>query len=535
MVVDAIEAKLDEIEKWAAGRPVNRDELRLMLELARDHLGHRTPGAFESGDLDELLLDIYPQRVEIPTEFDAAMIVESARDLVDFIEETTETTGELLTELEDVVPEFIEIVRENAPAGHGLAEMLEELGLPADRLPGVRLPSADELLAAAKRSKLMAKAHELAAWAGDGKPIDDEDELTEQAVAEAAAALGVEDPLDLRVLADLAEFAGFATTQSGVFARLDSGFDQWPDGEHVADIWQAGFISALGFALDRAADFRGSAIDFGDVPANLLIILFLARDVGMPRAEISELIHELTEDEWPGYVEQHGDPADFLIRVMTELGAFEQADENVRYTPLALSAVREHFEHNGVEVPLLPPAAEMTAADLAALSVGLSGPQMAAEQDAWLSSREPASAARELLAVAADGPARVRVWATGVVTELDVPEVWRSVQDVDTLRPYAKYALGETDLELAELGWITLDGLTLFVEADDQGVPDIGQVVAPLLPAGNEVELLDAMWRLPHPDVIAALTLLGKYHPDKAVAKHARKVAHKATTLHSRG
>ncbi|RSM82516.1 hypothetical protein DMH04_25275 [Kibdelosporangium aridum] len=535
MAVDAIETKLDEIEKWAAGRPVNRDELRLMFELARDHLGHRTPGRFEPGDLDELLLEVYPQRVEIPTGADAVQIVEAARDLVDFIEETTDTTGELLMELEDAVPEFMEIVAENAPAGHGLAEMLEELGLPSDRMPGIRLPSADVLLAAAKQSKLLARAHELAAWASDGKDIDDDDELTDEAAAQAAAALGIDDQLEIRVLADLAEFAGFASTETGSFAPLPGGFEQWPDGENVPDIWQTGFISTFGFVLDRVADFRGSDIDFADVPANLLIMLFLARDVGLPRTEISELIHELTVDEWHGYVERHGDPADFFIHVMTEIGGFEIDGENVRYTPLALNAVREHFMAHGVNVPLLPPSAEMTAAELAALAMDLSGPEMAAEQAAWLSSRETVPAARELLAVAADGPARVRVWATGVVTELGVAEVWREVLEVGTLRPYARYALGETELELSELGWITTDGLTLFVEADEQGIPDLGPVVAPLLPAGNELELLDVMWRLPHPDVVATLNLLGKYHPDKKVAKHARKVAHKATTLHSQG
>ncbi|MCE7008830.1 hypothetical protein LWC34_39370 [Kibdelosporangium philippinense] len=533
MAVDAIEMKLDEIEKWAADRPVNRDELRLMLELAREHLGHETPGSFSPGDIEELLLEVYPERVEIPTEVDAVQIVEAARDLVDFIEETTETTGELLVELEDAAPQFIGIVGDGQD--NGLADMLEQLGLPRDRLPGVRLPSADELLASAKQSKLLAKAHELAAWAGDGKEIDDEDELTEESVAQAAAALGIADQLDVRVLADVAEFAGFASTESGSYARLPGGFEQWPDGEDVMGIWQAGFISTFGFVLDRVAEFHGSDIEFSDVPGNLLIMMFMTRDVGLPRSEISDLIHELTEDEWHDYVDEHGDPADFLIRVMLQIGGFEEIGGNVRYSALALNAVREHFVLNGIDVPLLPPAAEMTAEDLAVLALQLSGPEMESEQAAWLATRDADQAARELLAVAADGPAQVRVWATGVVTELGVPEVWRAVIDIDTLRPYARYALGETELELAELGWITIDGLTLFVAADEQGMPGIEPMVAELLPAGTEEELLDAMWRLPHPDVVAALNLLGKYHPDKKVAKHARKVAHKATTLHSQG
>ncbi|ONI90603.1 hypothetical protein ALI144C_02675 [Actinosynnema sp. ALI-1.44] len=535
MAVDAIESKLDEIQQWAAGRPVDRDELRLVLELARDHLGHEQPGAFTEGDIDELLLEVYPSRVLIPSEADAVHIVETVRDLVDFLDETTESYDEMQTEFADAVPEFFEVVRENLPATNGLVDLLEELGLPADQLPGVRLPGEDELLAAARRSELLAKAYELAEWSGDGKPIDPEAELlTEQAAADAAAVLGIDDRLDLVVLQDLAEFTGFASIESGSFAR-GVRFEQWPDGDEVDEIWQSGFVSMLGFVLDRAADVYGYEIDFSDVAPNLLIMLFLARDIGVPREEISDVIHELTEPEWHGYVDAHGDPADLLVRVLTGLGAVEVVGENVRYTPLALNAVREQMIANGVDVPLLPPVEEMTAEDLASLAVVLQNAEMRSEVSAWLAVREVVPAARELLAVAATGSGRVRVWATNAVTELgdDVKQVWREALDDEVLRPYAKYVLAEADLEVAELGWITIDSLSLFVEAAEQGVLDETHLLAQLLPAGREEELLDAMWRLPHPEVVEVLHLVGTHHPDKKVAKYARKVAHKATTFHT--
>nr|WP_157528574.1 hypothetical protein [Kibdelosporangium sp. MJ126-NF4]CEL19346.1 hypothetical protein [Kibdelosporangium sp. MJ126-NF4] len=537
MAVDAIESKLDEIQQWAAGRPVDRDELRLILELARDHLGHESPGAFELGDIDELLLEIYPSRVLIPTEDDAVHVVEAARDLVDFIEETTDTSGELRDELEGAVPDFLDAVMEDMPDGNGLVTLLDELGLPSDRMPGVRLPSEQELLAAARRSPLLAKAHEFAAWAGDGKPVDaDAELLTDEAAADAAKALGVDDRIDLAVLQDLAEFTGFARTES---LRVGRGarFDQWPDGDEVDEIWQAGFVSMLGFVLDRAADVHGYEIDFADVAPNLLIMLFMARDIGVPREEVSEVIHELTEPEWHGYTDAHGDPADLLIRVLTELGAVEPVGENVRYTPLGMNSVREQMIENGVEVPLLPPVEEMTAEHLASLAVVLASAEGHSEASAWLAVREIVPAARELLAVAAAGSGKVRVWATSFVTGLgdEVAPVWQEALDNDVLRPYARYALGEEDLELSELGWITLDTLSLFVEAAEQGVPEVSEALVPLLPPGREQELLDVMWRLPHPDVVATLHLLGAQYPDKKVAKHARKVAHKAVTAQHSG
>ena len=41
------------------------------------------------------------------------------------------------------------------------------------------------------------------------------------------------------------------------------------------------------------------------------------------------------------------------------------------------------------------------------------------------------------------------------------------------------------------------------------------------------------MWRLPNPDAPELLQLVGQFHPDKKIAKYARKVAHKAETFHS--
>ena len=46
--------------------------------------------------------------------------------------------------------------------------------------------------------------------------------------------------------------------------------------------------------------------------------------------------------------------------------------------------------------------------------------------------------------------------------------------------------------------------------------------------AGQELEIFEVMWRLPHPSAGDVLSLLGTHHPDREIAKAARKAAFKA-------
>ena len=59
---------------------------------------------------------------------------------------------------------------------------------------------------------------------------------------------------------------------------------------------------------------------------------------------------------------------------------------------------------------------------------------------------------------------------------------------------------------------------------------ELTEQLAGALPAGAEEEMFDAMSRLPHPDAAAVLTLIGQQHPDKKVAKAARRFAYKAAS-----
>ena len=50
------------------------------------------------------------------------------------------------------------------------------------------------------------------------------------------------------------------------------------------------------------------------------------------------------------------------------------------------------------------------------------------------------------------------------------------------------------------------------------------------IPAGREVAAFEMMAWVPHPDAANVLTVIGKYHPDKRIAKLARKSAYKAAS-----
>ena len=153
---------------------------------------------------------------------------------------------------------------------------------------------------------------------------------------------------------------------------------QAADDDEVLDIWKMVFALVIGTTLDVAASLdprRSRELDFYGQAAALAVMLFLARQDGLLVAEASEMIRSAAVEElapaqaakaWQSWVRAHGDPARLLLDLMTELGAVQVSDYSdgdlARLTPLGLAALRTRFIGYGVEIPLLPPADQMTAA-----------------------------------------------------------------------------------------------------------------------------------------------------------------------------
>jgi hypothetical protein len=337
----------------------------------------------------------------------------------------------------------------------------------------------------------------------------------------------------------------------------------WPGGadEEVLDVW----CTALASVLDRLeADSalgtrRAGQLDFTGVGGALMVMLFLARGAGLPVREASDMIRETATAElepipaakaWESWTQAHGDPAEALLARLAELGAVSLTDEGgddgwvARLTSLGTWAMREQLEDEGVEIPLLPPVGEMTAADLLAMAEGAGEAELAAETAAWLELRAPDRAASELLAVAASGGPAERMVAVSVVKELGTAAepAWRDSLGRPELRPYAKIALTEiagNSLEVAvlpglepeadDVAWLLTDVLAAASVALEP--EELTRQLGASAPGGQEEMMFGVMARLPHPDAADVLTLIGKHHPDKKVAKAARKSAYRASSL----
>lgn len=447
-------------------------------------------------------------------------------------------------------------------------DLKEAFGLP-DVLPPMRLPSEAELAATARAIPLLAELAALADWVGPGgRAVSADAELSDADQAEAVAALGV--PAER--FAFLWKYAGAVDwIEESTPGRVTRGetADEWADGEDGDDgedgedgalnAWSATFAAVLTEAMCVAAAGPGRPdVDFHAPGAPLALLLFMARREGLTAEEVTELVAEvLTEDEparvqraWAAYAKANGDPAAVLLEQLTELGAITppslEEDGAIRLTPLALREMRDQFIDAGVDIPLLPDdPAEVTARELLAMADGAPDDEFEAETAAWLATRAPGDAASELLDVAAVGDPVSRLLAVAIVTAIgaEAEPAWRRHLGRLPMRPYAKATLvqlgglmdaGEIPAELApdqdDVSWMATDLLSTVCDDEDTDGEELADAFAGAMPPdGNAAAFLDLLSRGPHPDAVDVLEHVSEYHPDKAIAKEAKRTLYKAS------
>ncbi|MEU6473572.1 hypothetical protein ABZ927_25285 [Streptomyces massasporeus] len=208
----------------------------------------------------------------------------------------------------------------------------------------------------------------------------------------------------------------------------------------------------------------------------------------------------------------------------------------VGLTPLGLYGMRARLMEAGYEAPAVGDLADKGADALLDGTAEYPPGAAQAETEHWLQRREALAAARELLGAArgADAGAPLRRL--------------RCQQALSLVGASAEPALREV-LDDAELGglarvWLTENGAT-DVPAPSEAMVywlTIDTVAAQLAAEGNSEELralvqglaqqhggfFDAVWRVDHPATADVLEAMGRLHPDKKVAKEARKAAFKA-------
>lgn len=446
------------------------------------------------------------------------------KDLDD--EQDSDDLVEDLDDLDDLDEEY----------GDEFENLIEALGLP-DHLPPLWLPAVGELAETARQSPLLRRVRDLAAWVGERRPLTEDLDLTEPDAAEAAEHLGIT-VTELLTCWETALATDLVVTSDDFMA--DANPDLWPTGDDEEDLgtWAVAFTQVLQSLIIDTEVAGTEDLSFDGVAA-LMLPLFLAREFGVPVAELQEITREvevehLEEDEaqavWDGWVSEHGDPTTTLLARLAEHGAVEADEETARLTPLGMLVMREELVDGGIDVPLLPQPAEMSAAELLTAAGGRSGEELSELADEWLSTRDSEEAAAQLLAAATEAAPAGRFYATSVLANL--PETpWSTVVEQPALRAYARAALGIPQ-EPADAAWLLMDAMSASVNALGDLDPEAVEVVAgPSLRPDRAEKILDETWRLHHPMAYEVLTLIGTHHTDKKVAKAARTAAHKAQSL----
>jgi hypothetical protein len=449
--------------------------------------------------------------------------------------------------------------------GRGAAgvSLKEEFRLP-DQLPAVRLAATAVLARQARSVPLIASLQALSGWLGpDGRLVTQTDELSAADAADAASQLGIS-PASLPYLWEYALTSGWFELEDergggrswavpGETAR------RWAESDDsgALHVWAVLFAAVLACSLTVAASADPDAarrLNLAGQGAAVGVRLFLGRRAGLSAADVTRLFIDGAVGDppssrarraWEAWVHEHGDPARVLLGELAAVGAVtvpETGAGMVVLTQLALWALREQLQRDGVDVALIPESlAEMSAADLIALAEGVSQAELEAESAAWVTARGPEVAARELLAVAAGGGAAERLAAVNLTRRIGVAayDAWRAAIARPELRGYARIALsvlaGElpgTTLPLVlepspdDVTWVATDLLALACGDEN---PDPAQVAAQFreaVPPGEESWIFDLMSRSSHPDVVQVLTALGHHHPDRRIARDAKRAAH---------
>ncbi|MFG2883116.1 hypothetical protein ACGFYV_12580 [Streptomyces sp. NPDC048297] len=212
----------------------------------------------------------------------------------------------------------------------------------------------------------------------------------------------------------------------------------------------------------------------------------------------------------------------------------------VRLTPLGAYGLRARLLEAGFEAPAVGELADK-GADALLDGTARFGPSAAqAETEQWLTRRQPLAAARELLSAArgADAGAplrRLRCQQALSLVGQEAEPALREVLDDPELGGLARVWLSErsaADVPAPSQGlvfWLTIDTLAAQLRAEGNS-EELQALVEGL--AEQHSGFFAAAWRVEHPDTAEVLEAMGRLHPDKKVAKEARKAAFKARSQH---
>ncbi|MBB5774241.1 hypothetical protein [Nonomuraea jabiensis] len=555
---------LEEFIMWArANAPGSDPELVGPAALWHRLAFSQDLGTWKRADLRNLLLDRMPKVVEDP---DAAAdgMLPAVDAYLTFLSQTgrlakgSDSLADLQAELDDVEDEFVDLMEELLDDAEGDDEEEDEVGDLGDfepfaddlaELDTIRLRPDSELAAAARQAPLVTKARDLALWVGSGRRVGEDTLLTDAEVEEALAAVGLPRPdtggpvaeavPQLWNIWNLAVDLEFLQPGEGNTVAVQDDTSEWPfdDDEDVLDAWMLG-LHSVDYGDPELSD-EDLTMALAGLTRGLLVRLLLAGgsrdldDLAQDLAESAADLDELGSDAW----EAAGDPLAPAIDWLVGYGMVEVDGNTLRLTPLGTEGVVHLVDDADIEVDARPAIESMSAHELLALSAELPEEEADAEFAAWMRLREPGKAAEELLEAAAEdeSDALIRVQAASVVGTLGEAAIpaWQAALKQSSLRPYAATHLSQLGVEGApeptqdDTHWLILDMWTISAGLGRS------EFVSSLRDIGPEMvnELLEVIWRIPHAHVEELLDLISQVHPDKQVAKAARRALFKARSV----
>ncbi|MFF0016789.1 hypothetical protein [Streptomyces sp. NPDC005374] len=208
----------------------------------------------------------------------------------------------------------------------------------------------------------------------------------------------------------------------------------------------------------------------------------------------------------------------------------------VRLTPLGLYGLRSRLLEAGITAPAVGDLADKGADALLDGTSAFPPAAAQAETEQWLDRREPLAAARELLAAArgADAGAPLRrllcqqaLSLVGVAAEPALREVLDDAELGGLARVWlAERGFGDVPAPSEDLVfWLTVDTIAAQLAAEGNS-DELRALVEGL--AQQHGGFFAAAWKVDHPATADVLEAMGRLHPDKKVAKEARKAAFKA-------
>ncbi|OXY99609.1 hypothetical protein [Streptomyces diastatochromogenes] len=212
----------------------------------------------------------------------------------------------------------------------------------------------------------------------------------------------------------------------------------------------------------------------------------------------------------------------------------------VRLTPLGAYGLRARLLEAGFEAPAVGELSDKGADVLLDGTAHFGQSAAQAETEQWLVRREPLAAARELLAAArgADAGAplrRLRCQQALSLVGLEAEPALREVLDDPELGGLARVWLSERGASGVPapsqelVFWLTIDTVAAQLAAEGNS-EELQALVEGL--AEQHSGFFAAAWRVEHPATAEVLEAMGRLHPDKKVAKEARKAAFKARSAH---